>query len=486
MKAIKLITCAIICFTSGVAQGQHEHPTSSQYQLPSDPLVSKKLDQWRDLKFGMIIHWGLYAEAGIIESWSLCSEEWISRDSTADYAAYKTWYWSLKNRFNPQRFDPEPWAKAAKDAGMGYVVFTTKHHDGFNMFDTRQSDFRITNGPFANHPKSNVAFHVFDAFRKQGMMIGAYFSKPDWHSPYYWWPKYATPDRNNNYDIRIYPWRWDQFRKFTHGQIDELMTDYGSIDILWLDGGWVRPLETVNDEVRSWGARIPEWSQDIQMDKIASMARSKQPGLLIVDRTVHGPYENYLTPEQNVPKEKLDYPWESCITLGGAWGYVPNDKFKSAARVIRLLSEIVAKGGSLLLGVGPDREGLLSEVQVSRLKEIGEWLKANGAAIYGTRTAEVYTDNTTFFTKGKQGETFAIVPLEENKTVPSTVTWRNNLPAKGSEIKLLMNGKRVKWERSSDAVTIFLPDEVKKLKSYPALAFSFTAQTSDLPAGKGR
>ena len=221
---------------------QHGHPTSATYQWPADSLVAKKLDKWMDQKFGMIIHWGLYAEAGIIESWSLCSEEWISRDSASDYGEYKKWYWGLRNKFNPQGFDPAQWATAARDAGMRYVVFTTKHHDGFNMFDTRQTDFKITNGPFRGHPKSNVAYHVFDAFRKEGMMIGAYYSKPDWHSEYYWWPMYATPDRNNNYDIRKHPWRWNQFKQFTYNQIAELMTDYGRMDILWLDGGWVRPL----------------------------------------------------------------------------------------------------------------------------------------------------------------------------------------------------------------------------------------------------
>ena len=469
----RILLLLVLFALAGKLNGQHAHPTSSQYEWPTDPLVRKKLESWRDLKFGMIIHWGIYAEAGIIESWSICSEEWISRDSTADYAKYKEWYWSLNSKFNPQKFDPDQWASAAKDAGMGYLVFTTKHHDGFNMFDTRQSDFKITNGPFASHPKSNVAFHVFDAFRKQGMMIGAYYSKPDWHSEYYWWPKYATADRNNNYDIRKYPWRWERFKSFTHAQINELMSDYGSIDILWLDGGWVRPLETINEEVLSWGARIPEWSQDIHIDRIAASARAKQPGLLIVDRTVHGPYENYLTPEQNIPKEKLDYPWESCITLGGAWSHVPNERFKSTAKVIRLLAEIVSKGGSLLLGVGPKPDGLLSDIQISRLREIGDWLKANGAAIYGTRTVDIYFDNNTFFTQGKKGETYAIVTLAEDQPLPATVTWRGNLPVKNSTVKLVMNGKKVKWERQDDAVTVFLPREVTNLKSYPALAFEF-------------
>lgn len=459
------------------SRGQEVHPTSPEYQWPDDPLVREKLETWRDLKFGMIIHWGIYAQAGIVESWSICSEDWIERDSTVRYEDYKQWYWNLSKEFNPVKFNPEQWATAAKDAGMRYLVFTTKHHDGFAMFDTQHSDFKITNGPFASHPRADVARYVFDAFRKEGMMIGAYFSKPDWHSEYYWWPKYATADRNNNYDIRKYPWRWNQFKKYTHNQIAELMTNYGPIDILWLDGGWVRPLETVNDEVRRWGARIPEWSQDIEMDKIAAMARAKQPGLLIVDRTVHGPFENYLTPEQSIPGEKIDFPWESCITLGHAWSHVPNDKFKSATRVVHMLTEIVAKGGSLLLGVGPDPQGLFSDVQINRLKEIGSWLKTNGAAIYGTRTTTHYQDGNTFFTRGKDGALYAIVLLEENKPIPAEVSWKYNLPAKGSSVTLLLNGKKVRWKKDGDGVRIALPSDVRKLGAYPALAFSFTPES---------
>ncbi len=199
-------------------------------------------------------------------------------------------------------------------------------------------------------------------------MIGAYFSKPDWHTQYFWWDRYATPDRNVNYDIRKNPWRWNKYKEFTYNQINELTSNYGSVDILWLDGGWVRPLETVNDEVRSWGAPIPPFSQEIDMPKIASMARKNQPGLLIVDRTVHGPYENYRTPEQSIPKTKSDTPWESCITLGGAWGYVPNDNFKSATKVIHTLIEVVAKGGSLLLGVEVNRRRNASECTNRKVK----------------------------------------------------------------------------------------------------------------------
>lgn len=447
------------------------HPQSQQYEWPTDPLVKNKLEQWQDYKFGMIIHWGLYAVPGIIESWALCSESWIERDSTIAYDDFKKWYWGLKKDFNPVNFNPEQWAKAGKDAGMRYVVFTTKHHDGFCMFDTKETDFSIAKGPFAGNPKADVAKYVFDAFRKNNFMIGAYFSKPDWHSEYYWWPKYATADRNNNYDIRKYPWRWNQYKQYTFNQINELMTRYGSIDILWLDGGWVRPLNTVNEEVLSWGAAIPAWSQDIDMPRIAAMARQAQPGLMIVDRTVHGPYENYQTPEQTIPAQKLSYPWESCMTLGGSWGYVPKDRLKPAARVIHSLIEIVAKGGNLLLGVGPRPDGTLSPEVIERLAEIGNWLTVNGSAIYNTRPADNYQDNNIYFTQSKDGKVrFALACFKEKESIPASVTWKDNLPKKGTTIKLLQNNQAVRWTQEGNNVIVFLP---RALSNTGALAFSF-------------
>jgi len=464
---------AFLLVAKPTAAQQTEHPQSAQYQWPEDVKVRQKIDQWQDQKFGIIIHWGLYAVPGIIESWALCSEDWIERDSTMAYDDFKKWYWGLKKDFNPVNFNPEHWAQVAKNAGMRYLVFTTKHHDGFAMFDTQESDFKITDGPFKNHPKADVAKHVFEAFRKQGFMIGAYFSKPDWHTEYYWWPKYATANRNNNYDIRKHPWRWNKYKQFTFNQISELVHNYGSIDILWLDGGWVRPRETVNEEVLSWGAPIPEWSQDIDMPKIAAMARQVQPGLLMVDRTVHGPFENYQTPEQRVPAQQLPYPWESCMTLGGAWGYVPGDEFKSPTKVIHTLIEVVAKGGSLLLGVGPKPDGTLPEGAVERLQEVGQWLQKNGEAIYNTRSTKVYQDGSTFFTQNKTGNLkYALVCLPEDEATPKEMVWKEAEPKKGTSIKWLQTGEKVKWKKEGDAVRIYLPQTILKSKN-PALAFSF-------------
>jgi alpha-L-fucosidase len=472
-RTIKEIILGLVCISlsySGYAQKDNVHQRSSEYQAPVDPLVKAKLEDWRDQKFGILIHWGIYSVPGIIESWSICSEDWIERDSTIAYNDYKKWYWNLEKVFNPVNFDPDQWAEAAESAGMKYLVFTTKHHDGFNMFDTQQTDYKITAGPFKNHPKANVTKHIFEAFRKKDFMIGAYFSKPDWHSQYYWWDKYATPNRNNNYDINRYPWRWNKFKEFTFNQLNELMTDYGSIDVLWLDGGWVRPKETVNDEVRAWGAPIPEWSQDIDMDKIAAMAREAQPGIIFADRTVHGPYENYQTPERKIPDEKLEDPWESCLPLGDNWGYVPNDNFKTSEEVIHNLVEVVAKGGNMLLGIGPKSDGTFPLDAVAVLEEIGEWLEKNGEAIYSTRTLGYYKDGTTYFTQ-KEGKKYAIVLMKKEKEAPKMVSWKGNLPKKGSKLKLLETGEVLKWQIKNNEVIVNLPSDYEQVT--PALAFSF-------------
>ncbi len=444
------------------------------YQYPTDSLVAQNLENWRDQKFGIIIHWGLYAVPGIVESWSICNEDWIDRDSTISYESYKYWYWGLNKKFNPTKFNPENWANVAKQAGMKYLVFTTKHHDGFNMFDTKFSDFKITNGPFEKNEKANVAKYVFAAFRKQNFLIGTYYSKPDWHSQYFWWNKYATPNRNVNYDIRKNPWRWNEFVNFTHHQLNELTTEYGKIDLLWLDGGWVRPRNTITEEVLSWGAPIPDFDQDINMPKLAKMVRKNQEGILIVDRTVHGEFENYTTPEQGIPKQKIDNPWESCITLGNSWGYVPNDNFKTSEKIIHTLIEIVAKGGNLLLGLGPSAEGVFLPEQIKPLTEVGNWLQNFGVGIYNTRAIDNFKFESVFFTKAREKYAYAIPIFTKQNPLQKELKWQGNNPKKGSKIFIVGNKTPLNWVQIGNETNISLDKQhLEFYKKFPAIVIQF-------------
>ena len=445
----RLLTLVLFCglmsplFCQNADQANPDLNLNAAYTAPTEPDVQAKLAEWQDLKFGMLIHWGLYAVPGIVESWSICSEDedWIPRDSTMRYDDYKRWYWSLNKMFNPRQFDPDQWAQAARRAGMKYVVFTTKHHDGFAMFDTKYSDFSIAKGPFADHPKADVAKYVFDAFRRQGMMVGAYFSKPDWHSQDYWWDRYATPDRHVNYKIANHPYRWNRYKDFVFNQINEITSNYGKIDILWLDGGWVR---------------APK--EDIDMDRIAKMARQNQPGLLIVDRTVTGKYENYRTPEKMIPDRQLSYPWETCVPLSKDWGYVPGAEFKTPQQILNMLVEVVAKGGSLLLGVGPTPSGVIEPVVVERLNAIGEWLQANGEAIYSSRTLPLCNEGDLWFTQSKDTRyKYAILVINDPRTAIKTLQWHFNLPAKKGEMVLLGTGETLKYKVKGGQVEVTLP-----------------------------
>ena len=461
MSKKKILTIIGILFTTLIySQQGFVHEQSQGYVWPEEENVLKKLGEWQDQKFGVLFHWGLYSVPGIVESWSICSEDvdWIPRDSTMSYVDYKKWYWGLSEKFNPVNFNPNQWSDVMEKAGMKYAIFTTKHHDGFNMFDTKQTNFSIANGPFKNHPKADVAKYVFDAFREKNFMVGAYFSKPDWHSQYYWWDYFATPNRNVNYKIERHPERWEKFKDFTFNQIEELMSNYGEIDILWLDGGWVSP-----------------GRQDIDMDKIATMTRQHQSDIMIVDRTIRGKYENYQTPERSIPADQLPFPWESCIPLSSDWGWIPDAKFKTPSEVIALLIEVTAKGGNLLLGVGPTPDGIIQPEVETILSEVGSWLKDNGKGIYNTRITENYNSNNVWFTADKDQKTiYALYIPSEESGYPSYIEWEGNNPIKGGKVTLLQNGKRVKWDTKNNKTRITLP-KIKNNANLP-MVFSFTSE----------
>ena len=429
-----------LCLTTS-AQENEIHQRSEVYEWPTDELVVKNLKAWQDLKFGVLFHWGLYSVPGMVESWAICDENWITRDTTRTYQQYMDWYFGLADELNPTQFDPKQWAQACHDAGMKYMIFTTKHHDGFCMFDSKETDFSIAHHAFKNDPRRDVLKHVLDAFREQQFTLGTYFSKPDWHSQNYWWDVYAKKGRNVNYPIDQHPQRWANYKQFTHNQIHEILSRYGKVDILWLDGGWVAK------ENRG---------QDLDMPELARIARKDQPGILIVDRTIHGPYENYQTPERTIPETQLNFPWESCIPLTDDWGWVPRPRFKSPEKVIGTLIEIVAKGGNLVLGVGPTPQGLIEQESVNRLKAIGQWLNAYGKAIYGTTITPHYNEGNIWFTKAKDSNVqYAIYRLDDGQTLPSEISWSVNLPKES--IRLVSTGKRLKYKKIDDRVTVFLP-----------------------------
>lgn len=450
MNTFKSIPCLLLAaaatlsaYADDVQGFVHEQSNTDGYEWPTDSLVLQKLDQWQDLKFGVLFHWGLYTVPGIVESWSICSEDvdWIKRSYDMPYDEYKRWYFGMKDKLNPTQFDPSQWADVMQRAGMKYMIFTSKHHDGFCLYDSKYTDFSIAHGAFANNPKHDAARFVWDAFRDRGFMIGCYFSKPDWHCNWFWNEHYATPTRYINYDKERHPDYWKNYQTFTQNQINELMSNYGKFDILWLDGGWIS-------------------GDEFDLDSVLVNARKNNPGLIAVDRTIRGKNENYQTPERGIPATQQSVPWESCITLSNDWGWVPNAPYKSAQFVVNTLAEITAKGGCLLLGIGPDAKGLIENEIVVRMHEVGEWLRANGKAIYNTRITPNYNAGNIWFTADKNGKTiYAIYALPEGETLPATLQWTGNLP-KG-KVKMLKGNKTLKCERNGDNVTVHLPKGIK-------------------------
>jgi alpha-L-fucosidase len=346
------------------------------YVWPRDPRTSAALQHWQDLKVGIIIHWGIYAHIGQAGSWSLHREH--LGDFTEPPAGwegspseYHDWYGDRQRGFTGPDYDPAEWAAACKRAGAKYMIFTAKHHDGFAMYDTRFSNFKSTSEE--SGLRRDVLRETFDAFRAADLEVGVYFSKADWNHPGYWDRARPITDRFHNYSIEESPRQWKSFVDYTHAQVEELLTGYGTVNVLWLDAGWVR-----------------EPAEPIDMDALVARAIGSQPDLLVVDRTVHGPYEMYRTPEQVIPADVISDPWESCIPLTEHWCSTEVDeRARPLPDILRELATVVTRGGNYLIGIGPDATGRLSRSVDQRLTELGEWLDANGDAVYESRPTEI-------------------------------------------------------------------------------------------------
>ncbi|GHU69524.1 alpha-L-fucosidase [Spirochaetia bacterium] len=328
--------------------------------------------QWfREARFGMFIHWGLYAIPA--------RGEWVRSQERMPQEDYLGYF----NEFSATEYNPREWAKLAKKAGMKYAVLTAKHHDGFCLWDTQLTDFKATNTPAGR----DLVKEYLEAFRAEGIRVGLYFSIIDWRHPDF--PHYG----DRQHPLRDDPGagnenrNFDRYLDFLHGQIRELLTGYGKLDIMWFDFSYG------DMKGEKWKAR-----------ELMEMVRSLQPQL-ITDNRLEGSGENsgtiltanpspfagdFACPEQMIPPEGIrnelgdPVPWEACITLNNHWGYCAADHhWKSADMVIKMLVECVSKNGNLLLNVGPDAKGRIPQASVEILEEVGRWMADNNESIYG-------------------------------------------------------------------------------------------------------
>lgn len=309
----------------------------------ADFLKADKQDiqQWQEMKFGLFIHWGPVSLKGTEIGWSRGGER-RGRDDKSTGSIQVEIYDNLYKQFNPVKFNADEWVQIAKDAGMKYLVFTSKHHDGFSMFDSKLTDYKITNSPF----KRDVVKELADACHKAGLKLGFYYSPPDWYHPDY---------RTENHTRYI---------KFLHGQLREICSNYGKIDIIWFDG---------------LGGKAEDWDSE----NLFKMIRHLQPHIIINDRA--GLPGDHDTPEQRIGRFQNDRPWETCMTICQQWAWKPDDLMKSLKQCIDTLVRVVGGDGNLLFNVGPMPDGRIEPRQVARLKEMGDWLDKYGLSIYATR-----------------------------------------------------------------------------------------------------
>jgi len=318
-------------------------------------------------RFGMFIHWGIYAIPA--------RGEWVRNKEKISNEAYQPYF----EEFNPIRYDPRRWAALARRAGQKYAVMTAKHHDGFCLFDSKLTDYKATNTP----ARRDLIREYVEAFRAEGLKVGFYYSLLDWHHPHY--PVDHLHPMRENEALKAEKRDFSKYVEYLHGQVRELLTNYGRIDVMWFDF--------------SYGEMSGEkW----RATELVKMVRSLQPHIIIDNRLVAGHEDpgkspiagDFASPEQIIPAEGVTDSsgrpclWEACITINDNWGYARDDRnFKSPAQLVRMLVECVSKGGNLLLNVGPTALGEIQPEFVERLEAVGRWMDANSESIYGCTSA---------------------------------------------------------------------------------------------------
>ncbi|MCD6355426.1 MAG: alpha-L-fucosidase [Prolixibacteraceae bacterium] len=361
MKKLVLLTLLVALFSQA---------TFAQKKIWDETEAQKKerLAWWTDARFGMFIHWGLYAQAA--------RHEWVKNRERITNEEYQKYF----DIFNPDLFNPHEWAKKAKAAGMKYAVITTKHHEGFDMFKSDYTDYNVTNTPYGK----DIIKQWVEAFRAEGLGIGFYYSLIDWHHPDYTIDR-VHPQRANTqeeYDKLNKGRDMAVYREYLKNQVREILTNYGKVDILWLDFSFPGKFGKGRDD---WGSV-----------ELMKMVRKLQPGIIVNDRADLKDYEggwDFTTPEQfkvqkwpEINGKKI--PWETCQTFSGSWGYYRDEyTWKDTKQLLVLLIESVSKGGNLLLNVGPTARGTFDPRADHALEEMGKWMKYNSRSIYGCTQA---------------------------------------------------------------------------------------------------
>lgn len=317
-------------------------------------------------RFGMFIHFGLFSVAG--------RHEWVMTLEEIGKEGYKKYF----DHFNPDLFDAKSWAKKAKAAGFQYAVLTAKHHEGFALWDTQLSDYKITKTAFGR----DLVKEYIEAFREEGLKVGLYFSLLDWYHPDFLVDGYH-PERNNEEYIKIHPANMDNYTEFMHGQVRELLSNYGKIDYLWFDFSYAN---------RDWGNSVGKGKDDWKSEELEKMILSLQPDIILNDRLGLG--RGVGTPEQYQRSCKMEenqnqLVWEACQTLNGSWGYDrDNLDWKNPEMVVKLLIDTVSKGGNMLLNIGPNARGEWDKKTEEIIGCVGEWMHLHSRAVLGCTFSE--------------------------------------------------------------------------------------------------